>query len=79
MQTTILGTTYEGRPMIGSLALRLHHMEERGDVAGAQALLDAHKQLARGWFGNLPGEVDLQKDMTPLPQDGLLIWPAVRS
>lgn len=74
-RTTILGTEYEGRPMMGTLACSLYLLERDGKADEARALLDAHNHI-RKCFGSPP--VDLADQFTTAPMEGLLTFPAVR-
>lgn len=75
MKTTILGQDYEGRPAMNSIALRVHRLEEAGDIAGAMGFLRAHNMIRRA-FGQ--GSHDLQDDMSALPMEGVHIFPATK-
>ena len=75
-ETTILGQTYAGRPMFGSLALDIMCMEQLRGREAAQALLNAHNQIRRA-FGDEP--VDLAADMTDVPMDGLIVVPVAKA
>jgi hypothetical protein len=63
--TTLLGTTYPGRPT--GLALSMRNLEQAGKPAKASALLDAHNRI-RLAFGEQP--YDLAADFTDLPMEG---------
>lgn len=65
--TTILGEVYQGRPKMNSLACRIFLLEQNGQVEQASKLLRAYRML---------GPVDLQADMTPLPMEGMQVYPA---
>jgi hypothetical protein len=77
-ETTILGVTYPGIPMMGSLAFSIWKLEQDGKPTEAQRLLDAHNKL-NAVFGPTPADrapLDLAADMTTLPMEGLLICRA---
>lgn len=71
--TTLLGVTYPGRPMFGSLALYLVNLEQREGREAAQRSLDAHN-ICRTAFGGDP--IDLADQFTTMPMEGLVVWPA---
>lgn len=70
--TIVLGTEYAGTPCFGSLALTLHHMEQRGDADGARKMLDAHNMIATA-FGGKP--IDLAQQFTCSPNSMATLCP----
>ena len=75
MTTTILGQDYEGRPIMNSIALRVHRLEEAGKLVEAIRYLRAHNMIRKA-FGH-PCH-DLQSDMTSIPMEGVQIYPATK-
>lgn len=71
--TTILGTTYNGRPLFGSLALQLWIYEQRGEADKARALLDATNHIRR-CFGQEP--IDLAQQFTVNPSSMAALLPS---
>ena len=68
MTTTILGQDYEGRPIMNSIALRVHRLEEAGKLVEAIRYLRAHNMIRKA-FGH-PCH-DLQSDIRqPFPPSG---------
>ncbi len=72
--TTILGVTYEGIPMFGSLARLLYFYELEGKADKARSLLDSHNKIADVFGGP---RVDLARQMTNLPDECLVTRRAV--
>lgn len=73
--TTVLGVSYVGRPMMGSLACSLWLLQQKGQHKKARALLDAHNQIRRA-FGQ--PDIDLSGQFTTVPMEGLETVPATR-
>jgi hypothetical protein len=59
-ETTLLGVTYPGKPMFGSLALYLVNLEQRDGREAAEKSLDAHERM-----NGKP--IDLASQFTPYP------------
>lgn len=92
MQTTILGVTYEGRPMFGSFTLRVALTERVEGREAAERLVKAHAHAMfpcpckdpkpNVWEPNPPrqladGSHPFAADMTPCPQEGVEHVPVV--
>ena len=70
--TTILGKVYQGRPMMGSVALRCHRLEQDHGSERAQAYLDSINRR-NNTFQKVPPH-DLQEDMTLCRMEGAEIY-----
>lgn len=92
MQTTILGTTYSGRPMFGSFASKVKRVEELEGPAAARRLIAAHatalpcyckdNRTAMAWEDSPPrcnpdGSHPFEADMTTAPMEGVITCPAM--
>jgi hypothetical protein len=71
--TTILGVEYRGRPKVGSLAFDIWNLEQNGEAQRARNMLKA-KNAINKVYGAEP--IDLQRDMTDLPMEGVEITGA---